>query len=436
MPPSPERFDVVVVGGGPAGMAAATAAAGAPARTLLLERRDFLGGNVYADSVEGPPSSGAAAARESVGRSGAHVWLGAEVVGVAGDSTLRVVRAGAVTEIAAGKLVLATGARERFLPFPGWTLPNVTGAGGAQLLAKAGSPVRGRRIVVAGTGPLLLAAAAYLRERGAEIPLIAEQAPRTRLARWVVGVAMDRGRWPEARELGQRLRGVPYRTSCWVTRAEGDDRVRRVWLRRGGREWSEPCDGLAVGFHLVPNTELAELLGCRVVDGRVAVDASLTTSVPRVLAAGEPLGIGGRELAECEGRLAGLVAAGRTELIAPAVRQRRRRLPFRRALERTFALDPRLRGLVRPETVVCRCEDVVAARLGGLPDGRSARLQTRCGMGRCQGRVCGPATEFLWGWQLRGTRPPLSPVPLAALLGAAVPEPEPRGSGGGRGSSP
>jgi NADPH-dependent 2,4-dienoyl-CoA reductase/sulfur reductase-like enzyme len=333
-----------------------------------------------------------------------------------GRSTLLVRKGVETREVTYERLILATGARERFLPFPGWTLPNVTGAGGLQLLAKAGLPVEGRSVVVAGSGPLLLASAAYLRERGAVIHLVAEQASVPRLARLALGLVGDLPRLRQAGELSRQLRGIPYRSGCWPIRAEGDGKVERVVLRQGRREWVENCDYLACGFHLVPNTELADLLGCLKRNGLVVVDEWQETSVPGVYAAGELVGIGGHELALLEGEIAGLAATGQRDAARNRFGARRRLVRFRRTLERTFALNPGLRDVVTDETIVCRCEDVRAGQLGRYDAGRQARLQTRCGMGRCQGRVCGPAAEFLWGWDPRGVRPPLVPATVDQLI--------------------
>src|SRR5262249_22712176 len=177
-------------------------------------------------------------------------------------------------------LVLATGARERFLPFPGWALPHVVGAGGLQAIAKSGLPIAGKRVVVAGSGPLLLAVAKYLRAHGAEVPLVAEQASQWSLVKFAL-------EHPGKLVQGLALRvGVRYLTSCWpVSAAPGS-----VTLRRGNRRWTEGCDYLACGFGLIPNTEVAELLGCRMSRTGVAVDEHQQTSIPGVYAAGEVTG--------------------------------------------------------------------------------------------------------------------------------------------------
>jgi len=404
-----------VVGGGPAGIAAAGVAAESGRTVLLVDRRARLGGNIWSAGAAAAPLPEAAPSLSRLARSNVHVVSGAEVLDQPRPSTLLVAEGGVGWEVRYDRLIIATGARERFLPFPGWTLPNVTGAGGLQLLAKAGVPVQGRSIIVAGSGPLLLAAAAYLRERGALVRLVAEQAPRRRVWRLGAGLVSDRERLRQALDLRRKVRGIPYRTGCWPVRAEGDRRVERVVLRAGNREWAEPCEILACGFHLVPNTELAELIGCRMNDGFVAVDDFQETSVPGVYAAGEPVGIGGVELARIEGEIAGWAATGQRDNARRLLPGRRRQARFRAALARAFRLDLRLREVVTPETIVCRCEDVRAGAVASFRSGRQARLQTRCGMGRCQGRVCAPAAQFLWGWDLRGVRPPLVPASVNAL---------------------
>jgi len=179
-------------------------------------------------------------------------------------------------------------------------------------------------------------------------------------------------------------------------------------------------DLLACGFGLVPNLDLAQLLGCAVEAERVRVDPFLRTSINGVFAAGESAGIGGVDKALAEGRIAGLTAVGReaeAALLLPAAGRLR---AWGGALEAAYALRPELRHLAEADTVVCRCEDVTYGQLAGCARGRDARLHTRCGMGRCQGRTCGPATQFLFGWGPGGPRQPLVPTRLADLVGALI----------------
>jgi NADPH-dependent 2,4-dienoyl-CoA reductase/sulfur reductase-like enzyme len=220
------------------------------------------------------------------------------------------------------------------------------------------------------------------------------------------------------------MRGTPLRTGCWPVAASGDGRLERVTITDGRRRWTHACDALACGFHLVPNTELARLLDCAVTEGRVAVDPCGRTSLPGVFCAGEPTGIGGLDAAQTEGALAGAAAAAyaRGDTFEPERRHQplfRRQASlqtFQRAMAAAFAPRVELRTLAAPDTIVCRCEDVPYHELQPYRNWREAKLQTRCGMGPCQGRVCGAATEVLFGWGAESIRPPLAPVPLSALL--------------------
>lgn len=317
--------------------------------------------------------------------------------------------------LAAGAIILATGARELLLPFPGWTLPGVTGAGGLQALVKQGWPMKGKRVVIAGSGPLLLAAAATARRHGAHVSGIHEQAGRKAMTHFACGL----WRWPQklvqAGWLRTRLAGVPYRCDSVVTAAHGDEHLREIELDDQQRL---PCDYLAVGYGLVPNTRLAQQLGCRLeptgAHAHVQVDAEQRTSVDTIYAAGEACGIGGRDSALIEGAIAGLAATDAT-ISASLKRRRHHARHFAAHLREHFALDPRVRELARPDTWICRCEDVPLSALDGHADGRDAKLATRCGMGPCQGRICGTALAEMGRFRAGGLRPPLFPARLATL---------------------
>ena len=219
----------------------------------------------------------------------------------------------------------------------------------------------------------------------------------------------------QAAGLRARLAGVKYLTNCWVTAAEGGQKLESVELRNGSRTLDVDCDYLACGFHLVPNIELAAFLGCEVADGAVSVNAFQETSVAGIYCAGETTGIGGLELSLIEGEIAGLAAAGLHHEAATRFGSRRRLRKFSGLLNQTFALRDELRSTPRPDTLVCGCEDVSFERLRKQSGWRAAKLHTRCGMGPCQGRVCGPSIEFLFGWRLESVRPPVFPVRLASL---------------------
>jgi NADPH-dependent 2,4-dienoyl-CoA reductase/sulfur reductase-like enzyme len=404
--------DVVVVGGGPSGLAAAVHAAEAGARTLLVDEARRPGGQIWRHRGEPP-----AAARpwlERLARSGASSLVGATVIDVASEHMLVVEHEGRSRGATFGCLVLATGARERFLPFPGWTLPGVVGVGGAQALLKSGARFTGLRVVLAGTGPLLPAVAAALRADGARVVGIVEQAQLERLAAFAVALARHPRKIAEGLGYAARLVGVPFRAGAWVRAAEGRGGAERVLVTDGRREWRWDCDVLACAFGLVPNLELPRLLGCATEGDRVVVDSLQQTTVPGVFAVGELCGIGGVDQAVATGTLAGLCAAGRP-VPESLGRRRERDRAFSSALARAFALRDELKALAGPETAVCRCEDVEAGRLDPRWSARQAKLYSRAGMGPCQGRVCGPALAVLHGHEADTVRPPLKPVPLSTL---------------------
>lgn len=411
------RHNVVVVGAGPAGMAAAASAAEAGGHVLLLDDNPYVGGQIWRGEQQHPASVDATVWRSKLHRDGLEVLCGARVFDAPAAGNLLVEAVTGVRQVSYEKLIFATGARERFLPFPGWTLPNVMGAGGLQAMAKAGLPIQGKRVVVAGTGPLLLAVAAYLHSHGAKVLAIAEQAPQSQLARFALRLVTSPGKLAQAFKLRRQLASVPYLTSCWPVAAHGSNALEAVTLSCKGKLWRIECDYLACGFHLVPNIEMALLLGCKTESGFVAVDEWQQTSVPNVYCAGEPTGIGGVELSIIEGQIAGCAAAGQNEKAAKHFAARRKYATFARGMDRAFQLRDDLRR-VPDETLLCRCEDVSHGRVRRHQGWREAKLHTRCGMGPCQGRVCGAAASFLFGWQVESARPPVFPAQVAHLAAA------------------
>lgn len=421
-------FDIVVVGAGPAGLAAANAAAAGGGSVAIVDDNPVAGGQIW----RGGPQ------QQSDIRAGA-MWAALQaapnvsflphtrVLYAPAPGQLQVQTSDAADTLHFNHLIIATGARERLLPFPGWTLPGVTGAGGLQALVKGGYPVAGKRVVVAGSGPLLLAVAATLRERGARIVAIVEQAPLPALVRFAGGLAATPAKAAQALHLFAQLRGIAYLRHSHVVSARGNaagvlDAV-RVHQGKSGAEQVLDCDYLACGYGLLPNLELAQALGCAttVHDGQTVVQTGSwqQTDVPGVYCAGEGTGIGGVDLALVEGRIAGLAASGQTQRMQTALDERVRWKKFAARLARAFALRPELATLAADDTIVCRCEDVPHGELRAHTSWRSAKLQTRCGMGPCQGRMCGGATEVLYGWRPDAVRMPIAPARIATLIATA-----------------
>ncbi|WP_432840189.1 NAD(P)/FAD-dependent oxidoreductase [Dactylosporangium sp. CA-092794] len=412
--------DIAVVGAGPAGLAAAASALGAGASVVLLDAGDRAGGQYWRHG--GAPDlrlyhgwSTFARLRhrtEPLLRTGHHVQT---VVPDAGGWSLTCVvgdepaRSSVTAVVRARRLVLATGAYDRQLPFPGWDLPGVMAGGGVQALLKSHGVLAGRRVVVAGTGPFLLPVAAGLLAAGARVPLVAEAGSPAGLARHPRALASSAAKLGEGLGYAAQLlrHRTPYLRRHAVVRALGADRLEAVEVarldRRGrvrpGTTRTVACDVLAVGWGFTPRLELPLQAGCATAIGAdgslvVAVDATQATSVAGVWAAGEPTGIGGADLAVVEGRIAGHAAAG-----APVPRALlARRAALRRFAGALHAVHPVPRYLVEDlgdDVLACRCEEVPvsavrdAVRELGATDARTVKLLTRTGMGWCQGRVCG-----------------------------------------------
>ncbi|MBK9766657.1 MAG: FAD-dependent oxidoreductase [Chloracidobacterium sp.] len=406
--------EILIVGGGPAGLSAALSAA-AGAAVTIIDDNATLGGQIWRAELGKTGSPAAKQIIDAVDSGEIAVVNSAQVFASSGDRTLIAQTPKGCTEIEFQKLIIATGARERFLPFPGWTLPNVFGAGGLQALAKGGLPVKGKRIVVSGTGPLLIAVAEYLKAKGAKVAAVVEQTSAAKLRRFGIGLWSAPSKLVQAAVIKARLLDVPYLTDCWVTAANGVDRLASVTLSRRGRTWDVECDMLACGFHLVPNTELAALLGCGISNGLVSVDEFQRSSLEDIYCVGEPTGIAGLESSLVEGSIAGCAASGDIDKARRQFAKRDRARRFGDGLNNAFALRDELKTLADLNTIVCRCEDVSYGTLTEFRNTADAKLQTRCGMGACQGRICGAANEFLFGWRPGTVRPPIFPVKMENL---------------------
>ncbi len=457
--------DVAVAGAGPAGLAAALTAARDGARTVVVDRYDQAGGQYYRQ----PGRPGVAASKtQEAGRklieqclaAGVEIWHGASVwSGSASDTGISFdtwAPSGQRIELRARSAVIAAGAHEKFIPVPGWTLPGVVSAGAAQTFMKDQGLAVGAHVVLGGTGPLQLVAAAQLVKGGAHVPAVfelarpADSAGGIRSRRSPEPGGKDRRLWEGAEALA---RLVSHRTRIrngWaVTQILGDDRVVGVRAARIGAE-GQPvpesaieveCDAVALHAGLVPNTELLRLLGARLIPEPVSGHLvpfrkiSMETTVPAVFAAGDGAGVGGVGLALAEGRIAGRAAAAKALGRERAVNARwearlRQEQSFQRLYAGLFTVpDMVAAGLATPGTVMCRCEGVTAGEVddamqAGACTSWLVKAVTRAGMGPCQGRMCMPAIEgrIRSAGQAdrpleRSARAPLSPVPLRVLGG-------------------
>ena len=439
--------DVLVVGAGPAGLSAAIAAAEGGATVVVLDERDATGGQYlkplatsHTHAAPDRQFRQGAALRARAEAAGVVFAFGATVWGAFAPDEVAALVAGDNTIFRPRRLILAAGAHERPVPIPGWTLPGVMTTGCLQTLARANRVSPGKRVVIAGNGPLNLQLACELIEGGVQVAAVVEAAPKPGFFEWRQTLRLAAGApdlaWDGARYLLTMQRaGVPLIWGARPLAAEGDGRFTTLRASTSAGEIRIEAEALALNLGFQPETGLARSLGCahRFVDsglGRLetVTDEDGRTSLPSVFAVGDGAQIGGARIALARGRLAGLAAARDLRGdVAEDVATRRaleRAVSFQDALWRFFAVPEFDAHGIADSTLVCRCEEVNAGEIraaqeGGAGSPGAIKKATRAGMGRCQGRMCGATVARLSGVSAEADwaapRAPLKPVPALAL---------------------
>lgn len=388
---------IAIIGAGPAGLSAAVAAAKRGENVTLIDSSSQLGGQYWRHlpSVWNDHSSSHYDFTKAqklfdqvlnnplIARySNAHVWQAEKKDGL---FFLYVVKDGVEEVIQAEKVILATGAYDRSIPFPGWTYPGVMTPGAAQAMVKGHNVLVGKKIVIAGTGPFILPVATNLAEAGAEVVGLFEA---NKPWRWIFnlhGLLLNPSKIKEALYYTRKLSKLDIK----VKYGRLVESVTRTSATVSGKVIS--CDTVAVGWGFVPELSLAGILGAKLKvlrDGTVVVDVNSRqeTSVPGLLAAGESTGIGGSTLAAHEGTIAGGGKAGFAKWRAQV---------FATGLTRVYPVPIYLLKNIPQETIICRCEEVSVGDIHsacddlGAENSRTAKLFSRAGMGLCQGRICG-----------------------------------------------
>ncbi len=464
------EVEIVVVGAGPGGLGAALEAAEAGAEVALVDEYPTLGGQFYKQvpdafrvkrlAAESEQYTEGAELVQKVKASRIEFLPNTLVWSIFRDGTLGLYRDGRTEELRGKRLILAPGAQEVPLAFPGWTLPGVMMGGAAQSLLVTHRVLPARRVVLAGVGPLQIKVACQLLEAGATVVDILEASSTPPMS--MENALKSLGHWGKMREgmkywLALKRSGTPYHHRHVPVRALGTEQLEALVVAQVDDEWrvvpgterTLEADALCLSYGFVPSVQLTRLLGCRLnYNGRAGGwvtwhDADQQTSFPGVYVAGEVGGIGGAEVALEEGRIAGLAAAralGRVTAGGRPKEEREARKRLSRAKE--FAdvaagmmqLKPALIDLTTDETILCRCENVLAKRaieaigLEGDCTLRGVKIHTRAGMGPCQGRVCSYLISRLiakkMGIPLESVQAdtaqaPVKPVPLRALVAHA-----------------
>ncbi len=454
-----ENTDLLIVGGGPAGMSAAIAAASCGVRSVLVDEGSELGGQVYRkplvpDAPKAHPTGEALrlAIADHSRRGRIDVRSNTAVWSVFKNNEVAIVAGNRSALVSAKKIILAPGAHEYVPPFPGWTTPGVMTAGAAQIMLKTMGLRPGKRIAIAGSGPLLVALAAQLVRKGFPVANVIEASP---FRAWLK-LPIQGWRAPRlmAEGLGYlatlRKAGVPVQYGRIVTQAhEENGMLARISHAPVDDDWvpdttsieSEEIDTLCMSYGLIPRSFIFQIFGCEMnyredIGGWVPTrNTDMTTSLPNVYAAGDGTGVAGSVVAQLEGELAGLSAAkalGARDTdarIGKVHRALERMRPVREALDAISIPRPGLQTLIRDDTIVCRCEELTWSEVrAGVENGgtkfRTLKPATRLGMGPCQARFCWPSMSrqiakiaALDSDQIGpiSPRPPIRPVTLGAV---------------------
>lgn len=455
--PAPQVPDLLILGGGAAGLSAAIAARRCGLDVLVVEERAALGGQYYkqptpgldAPALDAQQAEGGALAAAAEA-SGARILRGAELWAAFDMDRLAVFDGTRTRLFAPRAVIVAAGAYERPHVVPGWTLPGVMTTGAAQTLWRSHRVLPGRRVLVAGNGPLNMQVACELAEGGAEVVAVAEAAPgpAARLREAVAMAAADPGLAAKGARyiaaLARRRTPLLYATTLTAI-ARTPDGALRATLRGPRGERSVEADAVMLGYGFLPSHETLRALGAEcthdVARGQFVPvrGADTMTTVPGLYAVGDCAGLGGAPAAREEGVIAAVAAARRLGRAVPAgmlsdEQDARRRLVrhrrFQDALWKLFAAPRAGLSLADAATVVCRCEEVTKGELDAvLADGAPAlgevKRRTRCGMGRCQGRYCAPLlAEHLAAVQGRpldnfalfAPRAPVKPIAIADIV--------------------
>lgn len=451
---------IAIVGAGPAGMAAAIEAVRRGCQVTLLDEAQRPGGQIYRQAH---PSLGGEEQAEPTELARKHALIdrferivgnldyrpSTSVYAAFPNGELHIAEGDRTEVLQPDATVLATGARERAIPFPGWTLPGVMFAGGAQAFLKSHKVLPGKRVVVAGCGPLPLVVAAQLLRAGGRVSALAMLHPLITMLAQPLSLWHGRDIVREGLRYAATVRraGVSRLTGYVPVRAVGTEQIEAVVLARVdrhgrtivGSEREIPCDLLAINYGFAANSELAAMAGARMhrdpaIGGWIpSVDAYGRTSVPRLFAAGDGAELRGSLIAEADGTIVGAAATEdckhttvSTE-VANAITRRARHLEFQKAVRKTLGLPIGLWQLVTEDTIVCRCENVRLGEIkGALAEGHhslnAVKRNLRSGMGWCGGRICLPAISSLIELSTRSApteimtaRPLAKPVSFAAL---------------------
>ena len=463
-----KELELVILGAGPGGLAAAVEAARAGLSVTMLDENAKPGGQIFRQVHDGfdvtnPGMLGHdyARGRELLSefdtvRNRVELLDNSMAWALSDGNELAFYRGEASHSVRYKKMIIAAGAYDRPVPFPGWTLPGVLTAGGAQSLVKTQRVLPGENFLLAGTGPLQLALANQITDAGGRVAAIAEAG---HIENWFGLIKGTLGQWQLLGDAahylyGVRKAGIPLWRNHLIVEARGHGQVEEAVVAEVDRNWRPKpgtyrtlkVDTLCVGYGFIPSVELTRLAECEhryepLLGGWIPIrNDHMETTARDVYAVGDCTGIAGSLVAIEEGRIAGLAAAQSLgHLTSTEARKRmalsRERLAgltrLREVLDRISVPRPGLYEVAKDDTIVCRCEEITlgevkAALADGATDIKEVKRMSRMGMGNCQGRMCGPAMQEIIAREkgfppdrvgFLNPRPPVRPIRLGILAG-------------------
>ena len=463
---STSQYDLAIVGAGPAGMAAAHEARNVGLSVVVIDEQDNPGGQIYRDvehvALKRAHDLDVLGADYKYGyglvdgmRAGEGEYLAGHTVWqIEADGIVWCTDGSKAKQITAKRILLATGAMERPVPVPGWTLPGVMTAGAAQILMKSAGMVPSGPIAICGSGPLLLLIADQLVRAGADIAVIAETtsfADYLRAAPKLVQALLGMEYLQKGIAMRRRIKaaGVKIVSGISGLRINGENTATGVTFKKGGRERSFAAGTVLLHQGVVPNTQATRQLRLDHLwhesqhywYPKTALHGS--TALEKVYLAGDGAGIYGARVAEVSGRLAALQIAlslGRINdgefnfKAGPWLSEHKQHCAVRPLLDALFQPPAEILNPPEDHTIVCRCEEITAGDVRkagklGAPGPNQLKAFLRAGMGPCQGRMCGlTVTEILAAVHSKSPadigayriRPPLKPLSLAELADMEV----------------
>jgi D-hydroxyproline dehydrogenase subunit alpha len=467
-----QKTRVLIIGGGPAGLRAAIAAAEYGVQCLIIDENLQPGGQIYrqlpkAFKVKKPELLGddytqgrALIERAAASADRIEIWNDTTVWGVFEPRQVAVIRNNALVLIEADAVVVAAGAYERPVPVPGWTLPGVMTAGGAQALIKSQRIRPGNRILLAGTGPLQLVVANQMLDAGLDVAVVADAASTRLPFQQLFNLFSRFDLLKQGFEYLFNIRksGVPILASHVLKSVVGEKNVQGAVLCKidsrlqpiEGTEKPYDVDTVCIGYGLISNTWATRMFGCahkyvpRMGSWIPGFDENMQTDRDGVFVAGDGAGVAGVLTARCQGAMAGIYAAVHCGAVSTRDAERaavpyRKKLVglnrFRRAMDTIYPMGAGLYANITDDTLVCRCEGVTAGEIReairqGTGDPNDIKKRTRAGMGYCQGMNCFPTIAMIlsreFGMEAEAVkiltpRPPGRPLPLNLLM-ADLPE--------------